>query len=111
MEDSGFGTKGDGSRGGIRLMDGEDIACCPLEAVERWLCRPIAFSLCLRSSCSGVMHFTGGGIGASGELLPISFGLGSSLCTGGKIGAPAMLPAVAGRGDCLVGLRPDSRTC
>lgn len=53
------------------------------------------------------MHFTGGGIGASGELRPMSLGLGSNLWSGGRTGAPAMPPAVRGRGDCLVGLMPD----
>ena len=53
------------------------------------------------------MHFTGGGIGASGELRPMSLGLGSSRWIGGRTGAPAKLPEVIGRGDCLVGLIPD----
>lgn len=56
------------------------------------------------------MHFTGGGMGASGELRPINLGLGSSFCIGGKIGAPVILPEVTGRGDCLVGLIPESAT-
>lgn len=53
------------------------------------------------------MHFTGGGIGASGELRPMSLGLGSNLRMGGSTGAPAMPPEVIGRGDCFVGLIPD----
>src|SRR5438105_7809236 len=80
-------------------------ACCPLMpfALPR-----VSFSLCLRSSCSGVISFTGGGIGASGEFLPINFGLGSSLGTGGNTGAPPKLPEVKVRGEFLVGLSPDS---
>jgi hypothetical protein len=53
------------------------------------------------------MHFIGAGIGASGELRPMSLGLGSNLRIGGSTGAPAIPPAVMGRGDCLVGLIPD----
>lgn len=52
------------------------------------------------------MHLTGM-TGASGELRPMSLGLGSSLRMGGRTGAPAMPLAVGGRGDCLVGLIPD----
>lgn len=37
----------------------------------------------------------------------MSLGLGSSLRIGGRTGAPAIPPAVMGRGDCLVGLIPD----
>lgn len=88
------------------MSDGDDIIGC-------WpfcdgICAIIAFSLCRRSSCSGVMHLTGGGIGASGELRPISLGLGSSFWIGGRTGAPETLPEVIGRGDCLVGLMPDN---
>lgn len=46
-------------------------------------------------------------MGASGELRPISLGLGSNLRMGGSTGAPTMPPEVIGRGDCLVGLIPD----
>ena len=49
----------------------------------------------------------GAGMGASGELRPINLGLGSNLRIGGSTGAPAIPPAVMGRGDCLVGLIPD----
>lgn len=56
------------------------------------------------------MHFTGAGIGASGELRPINFGLGSNFCIGGKMGAPVILPDVIGRGEFLVGLIPDKGT-
>ena len=67
----------------------------------------VVLSLCLRSSCSGVMHFIGEGTGASGELLPISLGLGSKVWIGGKTGAPVKLPDVIGRGEFFVGLIPD----
>jgi len=53
------------------------------------------------------MHFIGGGIGASGELRPMSLGLGSSLRIGGSTGAAVMPAEVMGRGDCFVGLIPD----
>lgn len=53
------------------------------------------------------MHLTGAGTGASGELRPINFGLGSSFWIGGSIGAPVILPDVIGRGEFLVGLIPD----
>jgi hypothetical protein len=41
----------------------------------------------------------------------MSLGLGSNRRMGGSTGAPAMLPEVTGRGDCLVGLIPDIRPC
>lgn len=56
------------------------------------------------------MHLVGAGIGAPGELRPISFGLGSSFWIGGRMGAPATLPEVIGRGEFLVGLIPDRGT-
>lgn len=59
------------------------------------------------------MHLVGDGTGASGELLPISFGLGSSAWIGGNTGAPPpAAPDVNGRGECefFVGLIPDRCT-
>lgn len=54
------------------------------------------------------MHFIGAGIGASGELRPINFGLGSSFWIGGRIGAPATPLDVTGRGEFFVGLIPEN---
>lgn len=54
------------------------------------------------------MFFTGGGIGASGDDLPISFGLGWSCWTGGRIAEfPNSLKDGGREGENFVGLRPD----